>query len=743
MSTLVQFVLRRPLAVIILWAALLTAVTPFALHLSGVLRGSTDAVPGSPSELVAQDVNRSFGDGAAYVFPAVLVSKSISATDLRFAAAATTIESVLNAAGMHRVRHYWNTGDARLLGRDGHTALLLVTPPAGTFFEAESNVSRIRSVIADAGLGDSFETKLTGMVSLFHDLDVNSSDDLLKAERVGIPLTLVILLFVFGAPIAAGLPLLLALGATGVALALLYALSGFMPVSVFAENAVTMVGLGVGVDYALFLISRCRQELARGVQFRTAVETATMEAGRAVLVSGLAVCIGFLALFLAHIPFLHTLALGGVTVVLTAVLATLTLLPAVLLLIGERVNWPRHPKLQSRTATLWSRWAHAAMAKPIRYLIPTLIVLAALIVPTQRLTPWNMGARDLSPGMEAREGYELLEQNFSAGWMGPIGMLITCREGETLWAPEHQTAIASLGAQLASDPRLSTTGGFPSLLALLGPMGATIHATPDLPPVLRQEAANVLSADDRTALVFVVPRSAPETKEVMQMVRELRSSPWTEARDAGLEVRIGGFSASILDFDDELFGSLRRVVPVVLVITFLVLAFTFRSIAIPLKAITMNLISVLASYGFLVYLFQDGVGASLIGLVPPGGLNSFIVLMLFTILFGLSMDYEVFLLSSIREEYERTGDNRKAVANGLARTGGVITSAALIMVVLFGSFGFTNLTATREFGLGLAFAVALDATLIRVVLVPIFMSLMGRANWWFPSGLRRRTRNLC
>ena len=215
-------------------------------------------------------------------------------------------------------------------------------------------------------------------------------------------------------------------------------------------------------------------------------------------------------------------------------------------------------------------------------------------------------------------------------------------------------------------------------------------------------------------------------------MRELRNSPWTDARDAGLEVHIGGYSAGILDFDDELFGSLKRVVPVVLVTTFLVLAFVFRSVIIPFKAIVMNLLSVLASYGFLVYVFQDGIGANLIGLVPPGGLNSFIVLMLFTILFGLSMDYEVFLLSRIREEYERTGNNREAVASGLAHTGGLITSAALIMVVLFGSFGFTQLTATREFGLGLAFAVAVDATLIRIVLVPTLMKLFGAANWWFP-----------
>jgi RND superfamily putative drug exporter len=268
-------------------------------------------------------------------------------------------------------------------------------------------------------------------------------------------------------------------------------------------------------------------------------------------------------------------------------------------------------------------------------------------------------------------------------------------------------AVAALSSRLASDPRVRVVGGYPS-------------------------------ADGRSALVIAIPRSAPESDEVMTLVRELRADPWRAASDAGLTIQIGGFSASILDFDAELFGSLKRVIPVVLAITFIALVFAFRSIVVPIKAITMNLISVLAAYGFLVYVFQEGVGAGLIGLVPPGGLNSFIVLMLFTILFGLSMDYEVFLLSRIKEEYERTGDNKTSVVNGLSISGGLITSAALIMVVLFGSFGFTRLTATREFGLGLAFAVALDATLIRVVLVPILMGLLGRANWWFPARLLRR-----
>jgi uncharacterized membrane protein YdfJ with MMPL/SSD domain len=707
MQTLVRFALRRPLWVIAAWIAAVAVATPFALRLAGVLRGSTDAVPGSPSELVSRDINRAFGKGSAFVFPAVLTSSSVESTDPQFAAAAAALARALESAGMKSVQHYWNTGDTTLLGRGGRSALVLVTPPAATFFDAETMVGRIRDVAGDAALGPTFEVKLTGMVSLFHDLDVSASDDLLRAERVGVPLTLLVLLVVFGAPIAAALPLLVAIGATAVTLAILYALSHVMPVSVFAQNAVTMIGLGIGVDYALFLVSRCRDELSAGAPLHDAVETAAMRAVHVVVVSGLAVCTGFLALLLVRVPFLHTLAFGGVAVVVTSVLMTLTLLPALLLLVGERVNWPRRLSQRSGAAgRVWGRWAHEAMARPWRYLVPCLIVLAVLIVPTLRLKAWNVGAHDLSPAMEARQGYDLLDRNFAAGWMGPIALMVEGRDSSAVATAERQHAIGATYARLSADPRVRIARALPS-------------------------------QDGRAALLLLVPRSAPESEEVMGFVRELRADPWTEAHDAGLDVRVGGFSAGIIDFDQELFQSLRRVVPLVLVITFVVLAFAFRSIVVPLKAITMNLISVLAAYGFLVYVFQDGIGAKLIGLVPPGGLNSFIVLMLFTILFGLSMDYEVFLLSRIQEEYRRSGNNRKSVVRGLSQTGGLITSAALIMVVLFGSFGFTQLVATREFGLGLAFAVALDATLIRVVLVPILMGLLGRANWWWPGAVVR------
>ncbi len=710
MRTLIQLALRRPKLVIFAWITMLAVAAPFASRLAGALRGTTDAVPGSPSELASRDLNHAFGKGSAFIFPAVLTSPSIPTTDPRFASAAASLERVLDSAGMTSVRHYWNTGDKTLLGRDGHSALLLVRPTAETFFDAEVTVEQIRKAVRGGGLSMAFSVKVTGMVSLFHDLNVNASDDLLRAERIGIPLTIIVLLLVFGAPIAAGLPLVMALGTIAITLAILYALSRIMPVSVFAQNAVTMVGLGIGVDYALFLVSRCREELSRGASFPNAVETAANQAGHVVLVSGLAVCTGFLALFLVHIRFLHTLALGGVAVAVTSVLMTLTLLPSLLLLIGEKLNWPRQLSRRPRgDGGLWARWAHETMTRPWHYLVPSLIVLVVLIVPTLQLKTWNMGARDLSPAMEARQGYELLDRDFAAGWMGPIAILARSRDDGSVRTKESQGAITEITSHLASDPRVRIVGGYPS-------------------------------DDGHSALIFVVPRSAPESEEVMAMVRELRAQSWQSARDAGLSIQIGGLSASVLDFDAELFANMKRVIPVVLAVTFIALVFAFRSIVVPIKAITMNLISVLAAYGFLVYVFQKGIGAGFIGLVPPGGLNSFIVLMLFTILFGLSMDYEVFLLSRIREEFQRSGDNRKSVVSGLSQTGGLITSAALIMVVLFGSFGFTRLTATREFGLGLAFAVALDATLIRVVLVPILMGLLGRANWWFPAALLPRGR---
>jgi uncharacterized membrane protein YdfJ with MMPL/SSD domain len=702
MSKLIEYVLRNRRAVLIFWALAFCTSAYFSVRLQEVLRGSSDIIRHSPSD--------KFGKGSAYQFPVVLESPDIRVGDSRFAQAARSLEHALvKDPGVRQVRSFWNSGMPELLGKNERSALLLVTPNAEDFAEAENLTGGIREISRKAVAGSDFSVKVTGTVAMFHDLNRNSASDLLKAETIGIPLTLVILLIVFGAPLAASLPILLAVISVTAGAAGLYCLSYWMPVNVFAQNAISMIGLGVGVDYALFLVSRFRQELNDGAPATIAALNAARGLGRALVFSGLTVAIGFLSLFLVNARFLHSLALGGVIVVAVSLAATLTLLPVLLSYLGGRVNWPRKPGSPSRAGKhfepLWEHWARSTMRRPWLHVIPAFMVLAVFIAPVPGLKVWNVGARDLDAQMEARQGLEMLDGNFSAGWMGPVILVLQRGNSDPLHA-ENQEAMLALTSRLGADGRIAS-------------------------------ARNDLSADGTTGLIVLITTQTPEGDEVKELVAELRRDTWQELSGSGMSVQVGGATAMVADFDEEMLASLRRVIPAVLALTFVALLILFKSLLIPLKAIALNLLSVLAAYGFLVYVFQDGIGADLIGLDPPGGLNSLVVLMLFTILFGLSMDYEVFLLTHIAEEYRRSADNAASVVAGLQRTAGLITSAAFIMVCLFASFGFTRLTATREFGLGLAFAVFLDATLIRVVLVPALMELFGTANWWTPAWLRR------
>jgi RND superfamily putative drug exporter len=362
-----------------------------------------------------------------------------------------------------------------------------------------------------------------------------------------------------------------------------------------------------------------------------------------------------------------------------------------------------------------------------------LTILAIFVAPVGRLRSWNVGAEHLVPDLEAKEGHDVLSRDFEQGAIGPTMLLVEAPAGRTIWDPDVQYGITALANRMSEDPRVARVNGFPDLLSVASSLQRPIQSAADLPAGIRPLVRDVLSADGRTALVVLLPTWAPESRESMALVDELRRDSWPELAGTGARVGISGATALTRDFDDEVFGRMRVVVPVVLGTTFLVLLVSFRSILIPLKAILLNLLSVLASYGFLVYVFQDGLGAAWIGLTAPGGLNSLIILVLFTVLFGLSMDYEVFLLSRIKDAYAATGDNRRAVSLGVQQTAGPISGAALVMVSIFTAFGFTRLVVTRELGLGLAFAVALDATLVRLVLVPAAMTLLRRFNWWFPG----------
>ena len=723
---------RHRAAVIAAWLVAIGVAGVFSARLPGVLQGGADAVPGTESEHVTRAVGRAFGSGTLYQFLVVLHADSLGTDAPEFSDAVARLTPALAALPEVRsVETAWNADRPELLGDDGRSALIVVTPRVASFYQAERLTPTLRATIAKVAKPSGLAALVTGSTAMLYDLDQHSSSDLLAAERIGLPITLLILLVVFGAPLAAALPLVLALSATTLGLAGLYAVSARTPVSVFAENVTCMIGLGVGVDYALFVLSRFREAGRRGLDPRAAAAESLAAAGHSVAFSGATVAVGFLALFLVRAPFLHAIAVGGILVVIAAVAASMTLLPAMLAVLGPAIEWPRRPRVSAaaRGPDFWTHWAQAVMKRPWISLVFASAVLAALVLPVLRLQSWNVGPASLPPETESRRGFDGLATHFSKGWLGPIVMLID---------PERRLALLAITGPLHADERTGTLLGFPQLLGRAGALGGTIPAIDSLPEPLRSAARSTVSQDGRVAIAALVTPGEPGDPETMRTLRELRARRFPGAQAAGLTIAWGGSSAVMADFDDELFGRLPLVVFVVVSITFVVLALLFRSLLIPLKATALNTASVLAAYGFLVLVFQDGVGARWIGLDPPGGLNSFIVLMLFTILFGLSMDYEVFLLARIREEYLASGDNDRAVAAGLARTGGIITSAALIMVSIFAAFGFTRLAATREFGLGLAFAVALDASLIRLMLVPALMKLAGRANWWWPFAGRRR-----
>lgn len=744
MTGFLRFVLGRGRQIIAVWVILLACAAPFAARLPSVIHGGTDAIRASESGEVTAAIDAKFGRGAGFRFAVLLTHPETAVDDPEFRAAVNEAASALAAnPRVKAVAHYWNTGMPELLGRDRRSALLLVTPAVDSYFEAEELTGSLRATLRGAIAEPGYATAVTGAPAMFYDLTRNSSADLLRAERIGIPVTLLILLAVFRAPLAAALPLALAGAAVTLSCAALFLLSVWIPMSVFARNVVTMVGLGIGVDYALLLVTRFRLQLAQGRGVADAALAASTATAPAILVSGIAVAIGFLALLLVRAPFLHGMAYGGLVVVLSTLVASLTLLPVLLQRWGHFLDWPRHRQAPDAPATCatWSRWARSVMEHPWCYLVPASVALALIAWPALRMESRNVSMGDMPPEFEARRGFESLHRNFVDGWMGPVILLLQAREAGGMLQPEARQAVLAIASRLGRDPRVAQIHGYPRLLQAPQEQAGTFTRAPPSPAAPSNAASDSISADGGTALVVLVPHAPPERTEMLEFVRQLRADTWPEARAAGISVKVGGAAAMIADFDTELFGSLWRIVPAVMAVTFAVLLLAFRSILIPVKAIVLNLLSVLAANGFLVLVFQHGLGAGLIGIDAPGGLNSLVVLMLFTILFGLSMDYEVFLLRQIQVEYQRTGDNRRSVASGVQRSAGVITSAALIMVCLFGSFGFTQLTATREFGLGLAFAVALDATLIRLVIVPATMELFGAANWWYPGRKKQTASN--
>ena len=622
-------------------------------------------------------------------------------------------------------------------------ALSVPGPEAGAYVEPAR--SALRNALVHLPDGDQYRLTVTGRAPL--DLDVRnvSAEDSRRGELRILPLTLVILVLAFGALVAAVLPLMVGILAISVALALIGVIARYTPVSVFVLNMTTMIGLGVGIDYSLLVVTRFREELKRGIR-RTEAALRTMRtAGEAVVTSGLTVMVGFGALLLTPLVETRSVGLGGLIVVAIAVLLSVTLLPALLAIIGRGIDLPRG--LAKRLAwyhapLMWEKWARSLQRHPRRALALGGLAIAILTAPLLFLKIGLPSRHWWPTAAESGRGLEMLQEMGAGGVILPLRVVVEVPEGQRAAGAARLRGLRRLSDTLAADPRVKQVRSLVTLRPGLSLLQYSI-----LYSDREQARADVgdfvdayLSRDGRVTLLDVVPADTVSLGEAMDLVRDVRALAGSGIRGLdSAEVRVGGYVAASLDFQEDLLARFPLMVALILAATGVMLAIAFRSVLVPLKAIVMNTLSVGATFGLIVLVFQYGIGGSLLGLDGPTDAIFVVVpVLVFAVVFGLSMDYEVFLLSRIKEAYDRTGRSDEATMEGLSATASVITSAALIMILVFGAFAFARVLVVQFLGFGLAVAVLLDATIIRMVLVPAFMQMAGKWNWWPGKGWRGR-----
>ena len=595
------------------------------------------------------------------------------------------------------------------------------------------------------------KTSIGGGPVFYEDIQSVSERDLRRAEMLAFPFAVIALLLVFRSVIAAILPALVGGGAVLVSLALIFGLGQITTLSIFVLNITTLFGLGLGVDYSLFIVSRFREELTKGHNVEEAVAITVATAGRAVTFSGLTVSIGLMGLVFFRINMLRSVGIGGVLVVLMAVLAAITLLPAVLAIIGTRVNafpvrlprlWGRKQEQPNRDGSIsidpqygfWYRLSQLVMRYPLRIFVTVLFILIGLGLPFLMVRFSAPDASILPADVPSRAAYDLLARRFNARETTPIllavqtkGNVLTPNNIHNLYAYvqriEADPLVQRVDSVVSADPRF-TLEQYELLYA-----HPKLIADPYLAAFLKTSVAG------DTTMISVISKYGMLDQHTEALVQSIRNTH----PGNGLTVLVDGGTAGNLDYVQSLYTDFPMAVLVVSITTYVVLLLFFRSLFLPLKAILMNTLSILASYGALVVIFQNGFMHQVLGFTPLGFVEASSPILLFCTLFGLSMDYEVFLLSRIQEAYWQTGDNARAVALGLQRSGRIITSAALIVIVVSACFATADMILVKALGLGMAIAVALDATLVRGLLVPATMRLLGDWNWWLPFvGVQRR-----
>jgi RND superfamily putative drug exporter len=689
---------RHPWRVLGLWALLIVAAYFAAATMSLKANPSTTGTEATEAADLIEQRLREDTPPEEFI---IVESQAAAASDAQFSAFVDALTAELRAlADVASVSSY-RDGDESLVSSDGHTVLIPVTL-TGDEVDAADTAESLIEVVDKANSSSGFRVTTVGFGSVEREMTTLLEETLQQGEMIGIVVALVILLVVFGAAVAAGLPIAIALLSIFVTAGATALVSNVMETSNFVVFIITMIGLAVGIDYSLFIVQRFREERGLGREKVDAIAIAGATASRTVFFSGMAVAIALAGMLIMPDATFRSFAVGAILVVAATVLAAMTLLPAVLALLGDRINWLTLPFIGRRGRAeeggLWSWIARGVTARPVISVVVTGGLLVAAAVPVLGINLGNVGISSLPEESDSRHAFNVINREFSDGVLTADIVIDAANVSE----PAVQQAIADLRASLEADSFFGT-------------------------PQLETNQAGDL------ALVTVAMPGDFSSSDSKAALGRLRDDYIPEAFDrVTADVLVGGPTAETVDSVETQKDYLPLVFTFVLGFSFLLLMVVFRSIVVPLKAVVLNLLSVGAAYGVLVLVFQEGIGASLLGFREAPVIESWLPLFLFAILFGLSMDYHVFLLSRIKEHYDETRNNAMSVVHGLRSTGGIITGAALIMVAVFAGMASGELIVFQQVGFGLAVAVILDATIIRMVLVPASMELLGDWNWYLP-----------
>ena len=734
MLRLAAFADRYRWPIVAAWIVILALGALASANLASLLSNRYE-IPATESTAALNVLQRDFGQrgDAALVLVADYGQAPTKAQQRDVAAAAGAVAKAIGNA---------RPAGVQVAGPLAYASIVGDNEPA----QVQRQLPRARAALPDVPGATLY---VTGQAAINRDLQPIVDEDLVRGELIAIPIAFAVLLFIFGTLISTFVPLVFALATVPTTLGIVWIAAHEVNMPIYVTNLVTLIGIGIAVDYSLLVVYRFREEMHRlqsaklppeggdprhvplhRDEIRAALRPTMEFAGHAVVFSGLTVAVGLAGLLLLPLPFIQAIGIGGLMIPLISILAAVTLLPALLSILGTwlaRLRVVPARVLEARMDTtrgFWVSLSGSIMRRPWPFLIAGSALLLALAAPTLTiaLTPGSNGG--LPAGIESVDGLRILERTVGAGTLGPSQIVVDSGRPGGVWTPDERAAIARLADALRADPAMAQ-------------QPTAVNAPTDLPSEAAARKAGLIDASGRYGLILAAQKAAYGSAEAQDLARRIRADMVPAARfPDGTRVLVGGGPAAGIDFIDAVYRAFPYLIVAVLGLSFLLLMRAFRSLLLPLKAVVLNVLSVAAAYGVLVLVFQDGWG-EWAGFEATGQIEAWIPVFLFAMLFGLSMDYEVFLVTRMRELYDRGADNRTAVAQGLERTGRIVSAAAIILVAAFAGLMLGSLAALQQFGLGLAAGILIDATLIRMVLVPSYMQIAGNVNWYLPDGIAR------